>query len=59
MRLLASAEKLILNDAPLIPFYYYTTNYLKLPVLRGLKAQNDDIHLFKYMYWGDKEYPKP
>lgn len=55
MKVLVEAEKLIQRDMPVAPLFYYTRAFLKVPVLRGFKAELNNSHLIKYMYWGDKE----
>ena len=49
LELLQQAEKLLMEEGPVIPIYYYTTNGLRAPALKGFEAHNRDIHLLKYM----------
>jgi oligopeptide transport system substrate-binding protein len=55
----AEAERLILEEAPILPLYHYAQPILKWPVLRGFDTVLEETHLFKYMYWGDKEGSSP
>ena len=43
------AEKILLEEGPVIPIYWYTNNILVSNQLKGFKKHNRDIHLFKYM----------
>lgn len=46
---LQEAEKLLLEQGPVIPIYFYTNNMLASRKLEGFHEHNRDIHLFKYM----------
>ena len=59
MAKLAEVEAMIQRDVPIAPLYHYTRAYLKKPVLRGFEPELTDVHLFRYMYWGDKEEKSP
>lgn len=48
-KLLMDAEKLLMEQAPIIPIYYYKNPYLISPKVLGWKAQNRDTHLVKYL----------
>ncbi|MGM0578745.1 MAG: peptide ABC transporter substrate-binding protein [Myxococcota bacterium] len=54
MRLLAEAERLVQEEVPIAPLYYYTKVYLKKPVLQGFEPELNDKHPFRYMYWADR-----
>lgn len=49
----AQAEAEVIRDMPMLPVYYYTRFYTKLPVLQGLEPHLEDMHPFKYMWWAD------
>ncbi len=44
-----NAEKLLLADMPLIPIYYYTTQHLLNPKIKGWKDNVMDIHPSRYL----------
>ncbi|MCP4640424.1 MAG: peptide ABC transporter substrate-binding protein [bacterium] len=44
------AERLLLNEAPLIPVYFYTRVYLKAPELKGLAPNLLGYINFKHLY---------
>lgn len=48
-QLLAQAEQILMNDAPIIPIYYYKIPNLISTRLEGHKPNNRDVHLVKYM----------
>ena len=52
---LQEAEKLLLEQGPVIPIYFYTNNMLASRKLEGFHEHNRDIHLFKYMSLPDKK----
>ncbi len=49
LSLLAQAEQLMLNDAPLIPIYFYVSKHLVRPRVRGWRANVLDIHLSRHL----------
>ena len=51
MALMAQAEKILLEEAGLIPVATYTTTYLVKPQLKGFYGNLIDSHLVKYMSW--------
>ena len=51
MQTLAQAEKILLEDAALIPIATYTTTYLVKPNLQGFYGNLIDTHPVKYMSW--------
>lgn len=46
--LLQRAEKLLLEQGPVIPIYIYTNNTLISRFVKGFEPHNRDIHLLKY-----------
>ena len=44
MAMLSEAEKLLLDESPVIPIYHYATNELVKPWVRGIHATALDIH---------------
>jgi len=58
MATLAEAESLMLDQAPLIPFYHYATTQLVKPYVRGIHATALDTHPLKHV-WIDREWRKP
>jgi oligopeptide transport system substrate-binding protein len=49
----ARSEELLLDQAPIIPIYHYSTTELVKPYLRGLYPNPLDTHSLKYM-WIDR-----
>ncbi len=49
MKMLQSAEKLLLEQGPVMPIYYYTNNILVSRQIKGFQPHNRDVHLIKYM----------
>lgn len=49
-RLLAEAERLFLEEQPIIPMTTSSTNWLKKPYLKGIYANPMTIHPWKYVY---------
>lgn len=47
--LFQEAEKLLMEQAPIIPLYYYTSMVLISPQLKGWYPNNLDHHPYKYM----------
>ena len=43
-------EAILVDDAPFIPLYNYTTNYLLSPDVKGYYPNIMDYHPYKYMY---------
>lgn len=48
--LLDRAETLLLEDAPIVPIYFYTRVYLKSPDIRGYRANNLGYIAWKHLY---------
>jgi len=48
--LLLEAERLLLQDLPLIPLFHYSLPYLLAEDIRGFEENLRDVHLFKYLY---------
>lgn len=44
------AEKILLDEAPILPLYHYTTNYLLSPDVKGFYPNTMDYHPYKYLY---------
>jgi oligopeptide transport system substrate-binding protein len=49
MAMLQQAEKLLLNDLPLIPIYHYTTKHMVSNKLQGWEFNVLDYHLSRYL----------
>ena len=47
--LMQQAEKILLSEMPLIPIYYYTTQHLLNPELKGWEDNVMDIHPSRYL----------
>lgn len=47
--ILQQAETLLLEQGPVIPIYFYTSQGLRASALKGFEPHNRDIHLVKYM----------
>ncbi|MGM0575322.1 MAG: peptide ABC transporter substrate-binding protein [Myxococcota bacterium] len=47
--LMCAAEKVLVRDVPVMPFYFYTVSYLVRPFVKGLEPQYQDHHLLEYM----------
>ena len=54
--LMKEAEKILAEESPIIPFYFYTRAYLKKPYLKGFWPQYQDHHEWKYMWIDDRWY---
>ena len=50
LALFRKAEKILLDEAPLLPIYVYTRVYLKSPKLKGWHANILDRHIYKSIY---------
>lgn len=50
---LLEAEKILLEELPIVPLYWYTRIYLKDPRLKGWTPKLLDNHPFKYLYLED------
>lgn len=46
---MASAEQVLMDDAAILPIYFYTRSYLLKPWVQGFEPQYQDIHLLKYL----------
>jgi oligopeptide transport system substrate-binding protein len=49
MKQLNEAEKVFLNDLPLIPIYHYTSQHMVSPKVTGWEFNILDFHLGRYM----------
>jgi len=38
-----------MSEMPIAPVYYYTRNYLRLPVVKGWEPNLLDIHPYQYV----------
>lgn len=47
---LQEAEKILIDEAPILPIYNYTTNYLLSEDVKGYYPNIMDYHPYKYMY---------
>jgi oligopeptide transport system substrate-binding protein len=48
------AEAMLNRDVPLLPIYFYTRVYMLNPKVKGFEPQQQDHHLMKYVYFGEK-----
>lgn len=55
LELLSRAEKILLDEAPVIPIYHYVTNELVKPYVRGLYPTTLDFHPLKFV-WIDHDW---
>jgi len=57
LRLLRDAEAILLDEAPVIPIYHYTTSELLKPYVRGIYPTPLDVHPLTYVWidshWND------
>jgi oligopeptide transport system substrate-binding protein len=51
LKVLAKAESILINDAPIMPIYFYTRIYLQAPELKGLSSNPLGIVDFKTLYF--------
>ena len=49
LEILKDAEAIILSERPILPLYWYTTNYLLHPAVKGWKPLLLDNHPFKFV----------
>jgi len=49
MDLLSQADRTILEDTPVLPIYWYTTNYLIRPEVKGWNPLLLNNHPFKFV----------
>lgn len=54
--LMREAEKILAEESPIIPFYFYTRAYLKKPYVKGFWPQFQDHHEWKYMWIDERWY---
>ncbi len=47
--LLCAADKVLTQDMPLLPFYFYTRAYMLRPWVKGFEPQYQDHHLLRYL----------
>lgn len=50
MQIMAQAEALMLDQAPVMPLFYYNTSYLKYPRVKGFEFNRGDLPDFKGVY---------
>lgn len=50
-RLLAAAERILMDELPILPIYFYVTRNLANPRLGGFYANFQDEHFPKHWYW--------
>ncbi|MGB1259909.1 MAG: peptide ABC transporter substrate-binding protein, partial [Akkermansiaceae bacterium] len=55
LQLLAQAEKIFLDDMPVLPIYWYTTNYLLHPSVKGWHPLILNNHPYKFIRLEPKE----
>ena len=53
--MLAQAEKILMEEMPILPIYYYVTRNLVNPRLGGFHANIQDEHFGKFWYWMSDE----
>ena len=53
---LQQAEKILLDEAPIVPIYYYTQIRLISPSVKGWDTNILDQHTFKYVYLDDTQH---
>lgn len=53
MRILREAEQLLIDDLPIIPIYFYSTQNMVAPRLGGFYENIQDEHFPKFWYWKD------
>ena len=58
LAILAKAEALVLDQAPVIPIYHYSTSELVKPYVRGLYPTALDTHTLKHV-WIDRDWNRP
>jgi len=56
--IMARAEAMVLDEAPVIPIYHYSTSELVKPYVRGLYSTPLDTHPLKYV-WIDRSWDRP
>jgi len=49
VELMQQAEKVLLAEMPLIPIYYYTTQHLVKPAIKGWKDNVMDVHPTRFL----------
>ena len=49
MAILSEAEETIMNDIPVLPIYWYTTNYLIRPEVKNWNPLLLNNHPFKFI----------
>jgi oligopeptide transport system substrate-binding protein len=52
-RVYALAERRLMEEAVILPLYFYVTNYLKDPALRGWYPTLLDWHPYKFLYFAE------
>jgi ABC-type oligopeptide transport system substrate-binding subunit len=57
LRIMAEAESLVLDHAPVIPMYHYATTELVKPYVRGLYPTALDTHTLKHV-WIDRDWAR-
>jgi oligopeptide transport system substrate-binding protein len=60
--MLQAAEKILIEDAAVIPMYHYVSTELLKPYVRGLHPTSLDVHPLKFVWidhgWRDREMPR-
>ena len=54
-KLFAEAEKILLNDLPIIPLYHATTRHLVNPSIQGWMDNFMNVHPSRYLYFSEKK----
>lgn len=50
LQLYREAESILLNEAPVIPLYFYNRIFLKRPEVRGISGNVLDTHVYKHVW---------
>ncbi|TWU08248.1 peptide ABC transporter substrate-binding protein [Stieleria varia] len=53
LKILQRAEQILIDDAALIPIYFYTANHLLKPNVRGFGATLQELHPLQAIYFAD------
>lgn len=53
LALLAEAERILLDEVPIIPLYHYMSKNLVHPNLRGFYPNTLDVHPLQALYWSN------
>ena len=55
MDILRQAEQILIDEMPILPIYYYSTQNIVAPRLGGFYENIQDEHFPKFWYWMDDE----